>query len=166
VGNRITPRYLGGIRDEVKSVPKRRALERRTRGFKRLGSLLVTKRALEKAQTEGEQSDRERIGELFERFDVLITSPVGEPPVEVGKWEGKGALRTLLGMSRSYPFCPVWNHTGQPACSVPAGFTPDGLPLGVMMISRPNDEATLLSLAAQIESARPWADQRPEIAAG
>ncbi|MGZ5374929.1 MAG: amidase [Solirubrobacterales bacterium] len=166
VGNRITPRYLGGIRDEVNTVPDRRALESRTRGFKRLGSLLITKRALEKAKTEGEQADRERIGKLFGRFDVLITSPVGEPPVEIGKWEGKGAFRTLMGMSRSYPFCPVWNHTGQPACSVPAGFTADGLPLAVMMISRPNDEATLLSLAAQIESVRPWADRCPDIVAG
>ncbi len=163
IGNRIMPRYLGGIRDEAKGVPDYKALEPRTKGFKRLGSATVTKRGLEKAKTSGEAKDRERIGELFEEFDVYVTSPVGEPPVEIGRWEGKGALRTVLSMSRSYPFCPVWNHTGQPAASVPAGFTDDGLPLAVMIVGRPNDEATLLALASQIETARPWAGRRPQI---
>ena len=59
------------------------------------------------------------------------------------------------------PFNVLWNATGQPAASVPAGFTADGLPLAVQFVGRPNDEATLLSLAAQLESARPWADRRP-----
>lgn len=164
VGQRITARYLGGIRDEVAAVPDPSRLEARTRGYARIGRALVTKRALAKATTSGEQNDRERIGKLFESNDVLLTCTVGEPPVEVGKWEGEGALRTLLGMSRTYPFCPVWNHTGQPACSVPAGFTGDGLPLAVMIVGRPNDEATLLSLSAQIEAARPWAQRRPSLA--
>jgi amidase len=165
IGNRIMPRYLGGIRDEVAGIPNQDALESRTRGIARLGRMVVTKGALRKAMTSGEENDRARLNEqIFSSHDVLMMAPVGEPPVEVGKWDGKGGLRTVLGMSRTYPFCPVWNHTGQPACSVPAGFTDDGLPLSVMLIGRPNDEATLLSLAAQIESARPWAERRPRLA--
>jgi amidase len=164
MGNRFVARYLGGIRTEVDSIADPEKLEPRTRGFARLGKLLVSKRALAKAR-EGEAGDRERLGKIFADHDVLITPVTGEPPVEIGKWDGKGALRTLLGMSRSYPFCPVWNHTGQPACSVPAGFTPDGLPVGAMMIAQPNEDATLISLAAQIESERPWADKRPALAA-
>ncbi len=66
-------------------------------------------------------------------------------------------------MSRVYCFTPVWNHTGKPAASVPAGFDADGLPLSVQLIGRPADEATLISLAAQIEAERPWADRRPPI---
>jgi amidase len=54
--------------------------------------------------------------------------------------------------------------TGQPACSVPAGFSVDGLPLAVQLVGRPDDEATLLSLAAEIEAERHWADHRPPIA--
>ena len=46
---------------------------------------------------------------------------------------------------------------------MPAGFTDDGLPLSVQLVGRPNDEATLLSLAAQLEAERPWADRRPPI---
>jgi len=67
-------------------------------------------------------------------------------------------------MAVTYPFTGVWNALGQPAASVPAGFTEDGLPLAVQLAGRPNDEATLLSLAAQIEAERPWADKRPPIA--
>ena len=92
---------------------------------------------------------------------MLVTPTVGEPPIEVGRWHGKGAMRTLLGMSRTYCFTPIWNHTGQPAAAIPAGFTASGLPLSVTVVGRPGDESTLLSLAGQIEAERPWADRRP-----
>ena len=52
---------------------------------------------------------------------------------------------------------------GQPACSVPAGLDHDGLPVGVQLVGRPDDEATLLSLSAQLEGARQWADRRPPV---
>jgi amidase len=57
----------------------------------------------------------------------------------------------------------VWNFTGQPAASVPAGFDDDGLPRAVQLVARPDDEATLFALAAQIEAARPWAQRRPPL---
>ena len=66
-------------------------------------------------------------------------------------------------MSRVYPFLLPWNHLGNPAASVPAGFTPGGAPLAVQLVGRPNDETTLISLAAQLESERPWADRLPPI---
>ena len=66
-------------------------------------------------------------------------------------------------MSTVYPYCIPWNHTGQPAASVPGGFSDDGLPIGVQLVGRPNDESTLLSLAAQIEAERPWADRPPPV---
>ncbi len=64
--------------------------------------------------------------------------------------------------SATVPYAAAWNFTGQPACSVPAGFAADGLPRAVQLVGRPNDEATLLSLAAQIEAERPWAQYRPD----
>ena len=66
-------------------------------------------------------------------------------------------------MSVVYPFTAPWNAIGQPAAALPAGFTNDGLPLSVQLVGRPNDEPTLLSLAAQIEAERPWADSRPPL---
>jgi amidase len=50
----------------------------------------------------------------------------------------------------------VWNSTGQPAASIPAGMSANGLPLAVQLIARPHDEPTLLAVAAQLEQARPW----------
>jgi amidase len=161
VGNGVAALYLRGIHDDVRGVPRPEELEPRTRGFGRLGSL-VTRRSLRWAR-DAIPRHAARINRLLADHDVLLTPTAGTPPVEVGRWEGRGALRTLLGMSRVYPFTGVWNYTGQPAAAVPAGFTPHGLPLSVQLVGRPNDEATLLSLATQIEAERPWAERRPPI---
>jgi amidase len=59
-------------------------------------------------------------------------------------------------------YTALWNVTGNPAASVPAGMAPDGLPLAVQLVGRPDDETTILSVAAQLERARPWAQQRPD----
>jgi Asp-tRNA(Asn)/Glu-tRNA(Gln) amidotransferase A subunit family amidase len=59
----------------------------------------------------------------------------------------------------TFPF----NATGQPAFSLPNGFSKEGLPIGLQLVGRQNDEATLVSLAAQFEEARPWKDQRPPV---
>jgi amidase len=161
VGNGVATLYLRGIRDDVRGVPNPQELERRTRGFDRLGSL-IGRRALRR-QRALIPKHAARINRVLDDHDVLITPTVGTPAVEVGRWDGKGSLRVTLGMSRVYPFTGVWNYTGQPAAAVPAGFTADGLPLSVQLVGRPNDEATLLSLAAQIEAERPWAERRPPI---
>jgi amidase len=137
-------------------------LERRTRGMSRLGSLF-SDRAVARARA-SETGHAARINAIFDDHDVLLTAVTAKPPVEVGHWEGLGALRTLLGNAFTYPFTGVWNVTGQPAAAVPAGFTSDGLPLSVQLVGRPNDEGTLLSLAAQLEAERPWADKRPALA--
>jgi amidase len=161
VGNHVAPRYLNGATEDARRVPHPERLEQRTRGFARLGRLQGGRTLRSARRAEGK--DARRILSLFDRCDVLVLPTVGEPAVEVGRWAGKGALRTVLGMSRAYPYCAPWNHLGNPAASVPAGFTPDGVPLAVQLVGRPNDESTLLSLAAQLEAERPWADRLPPI---
>jgi amidase len=105
-----------------------------------------------------------RIGALWDDVDVLLTPTVAKPPLRVGELDGRGALWSFLADAAFIPYTPPWNATGQPAVSVPAGFTPDGLPLGAQLVGRANDEASLLSLAAQVEAERPWADRRPPVA--
>ena len=162
IGNNITARFLGGVAETVKEVPRPERLERRTRGFGRLGSLLP-QGLYERAMGAGRDADIARVNAIFDSCDVLMTPVMGGTALPVRRWEGQGAIRTVLGMSRFYPFCVPWNHLGNPAMSVPAGFAADGMPLAVQIIGRPNDEATLLSLAAQLESERPWADKRPPV---
>jgi amidase len=162
IGNNITARFLGGVAETVEEVPHPERLERRTRGFGRLGGLLP-RPLYERALSEGRAADRSRINSIFDDHDVLITPVMGGTALPVRRWEGQGAIRTVLGMSRFYPYCVPWNHLGNPAMSVPAGFAADGMPLAVQIVGRPGEEATLLSLAAQLEAERPWADRRPPI---
>jgi amidase len=161
-GNALIVRYFRGIRDDAVGMPRPERLQRRTRGFARIGSLLPDS-ALDWAM-QAEAGHAERIGRLFDDFDVLLTPAIAKPPVRADEWEGLGALRTFMGLAQAYPYTGIWNLTGQPAAVVPAGFTDDGLPMSVQLVGRPNDEATLLSLAAQLESERPWADRRPPVA--
>jgi amidase len=102
----------------------------------------------------------ERVNEIFRDHDVLLTPVTAELPGRADRWHDKGAIATFLGMTPYITYTAVWNYAGLPAASVPAGFTKDGLPLAVQLVGRPNDEATLISLAAQLERARPW-HQRP-----
>ncbi len=155
----LIPRYLRGIYEDAQAVAHPERLERRTRGMARLGSL-VSGSVLERVLA-GEAECTRRLGRVFERNDVLITPATATPPPPVGRLQGRGALWTLNAVAGMVPYNGVWNVTGQPAASVPAGFGADGLPRAVQIVGREGDEATLLSLAAQLEAERPWADQRP-----
>ena len=161
IGDTISARFLKGVAETVEEVPHPERLERRTRGFGRLGGILPE--ALYAKAMERRAAEQARVNAIFEDHDVLVMPVMGGTALPVRRWEGKGALQTVLGMSRFYPYCVPWNHLGNPAMAVPAGFSAEGMPLSIQVIGRPGDEATLLSLAAQIEAERPWADARPPI---
>ena len=161
IGDTISARFLKGVAETVKEVPHPERLESRTRGFGRLGGILPE--ALYRKAMERRPAEQARVNAIFDSVDVLVMPVMGGTALPVRRWEGKGALRTVIGMSRFYPYCVPWNHLGNPAMAVPFGFSPEGMPLSIQVIGRPGDEATLLSLAAQIEAERPWADARPPI---
>jgi amidase len=155
------PLYFRGIRDEALDLPHPERLSRQTKGFVRTGRVISDRRLAKVRDRMPAYSAR--ILELFAEFDLLITPAMAQLPVEIGRWRGKGALRTIRGMTNVYPYGAAWNYTGQPAAVVPAGFTDSGLPRSVMLAARPNAEATLISVAAQLEAERPWADRLPEL---
>ena len=155
------PLYLRGIRDEALTLPHPERLSDQTKGFVRLGRLFSDRR-LAKVRDRMPAATA-RIQELWRDYDVLLTPATARMPVEIGHWRGQGALRTINGMSNVYPYAAAWNYTGQPAATIPAGFTDGGLPRSVMLVARPNDEDTLISLAAQLEAERPWADRLPDV---
>lgn len=103
----------------------------------------------------------QRMGELLTGFDILLTPTVAVPPLPIGvdnpsKIEGK-EMRLFGWIPFTYPF----NMTGQPAASVPCGFTEDGRPIGLQIVGRRFDEYTVLRASAAFEAAAPWADRRP-----
>jgi amidase len=157
----VLARYLRGIHDEAGAVAHPELLEPRTRAMARLGGLLP-RRAVARARA-AESLMAARVQSVLATVDaVLLPGPSG-PPFRVGALQGRGAMRTLNAAAAKVPYYGVFNATGQPACSVPAGFDRAGLPLAVQLAGRPRDEATLLALAAQLEQARPWADRRPPL---
>jgi amidase len=104
---------------------------------------------------------------LWETYDAVLTPALAERPLRIGEidacsddpWEDfrRSGLFT--------PYTAIFNVTGQPAISVPLFHGDDGLPTAVQIAGRPAAEDTLLSLATQLEAARPWAGRRPELAA-
>ncbi len=95
-------------------------------------------------------------------FDALITPTLTRPAVRLGTLPSnlKEGLRELFAwLSFTYPF----NATGQPAFSLPNGFSKAGLPIGLQIVGRQNDEAGIISIAAQFEEARPWKDKHPPV---
>src|SRR5207248_1209695 len=111
----------------------------------------------------GEAKHAARMNAIFDRFDLVMTPMFAHAANPTGKYDGKNSIVTSLGVSSVASHTTPWNITGQPAASVPAGFTPDGRPLAVQLVGRPNDESTLISLAAQIEAERGWPDSRPPV---
>jgi amidase len=146
-------RYLAGARDDLQSLADPRRTEPRTRVVGRLGRL-VTPGLLERARAWGE-------GDVVPPgADVLVLPVTGAPPRAVGSLPG---LRAVALAGRVASFTPAANVTGQPAISVPAGATDDGLPLAVQVVGRPGTEQLLLSLAAQLQEATGFPGRRPPL---
>ena len=95
-------------------------------------------------------------------FDVLLAPVTTMTPRPLGWFDADGDGAADFERQKRYAaFTALFNVTGQPAVSVPLHWTPDGLPVGSMLVGRPADEATLLALSAQLEEARPWAHRHP-----
>jgi amidase len=163
IGNRVLARFLRGIGDRAIELGRRDRLSRRARGLARIGTTVPSR--LADAATAAAASDARRLNRVFERADVVLTPIFTRRPPRVREFDGRGGVRTLVGMVRLTPYAAAFNHTGQPAVAVPAGFTGDGFPLGVQLVGPPDSEARLVSLAAQLEQARAWPTHRPAVAA-
>ncbi len=95
-------------------------------------------------------------------FDVVLTPTLAVPPLPVGALrDDADPAADFEAQKRFTPYTSLWNVTGSPAVSLPLHQTDDGLPVGVMLAAAPGEEATLLSLAAQVEAAAPWAGRHP-----
>jgi len=106
--------------------------------------------------------------QFFTDHDVLVTPVLAQPPLEIGALDPEEGEEPIVMLAKSgdfVPFTPPANVTGQPAMSLPLAHSEAGLPIGVQFTGAHGGDATLLSLAAQLERAQPWADRRPSVGA-
>jgi amidase len=155
----FVPQFFAGVASEARVVEHPERLERRTRETLRLGRW-VRPGVVEWAMRQGEKV-AERANRVFDRHDLLLTPTIAHRPPHAGVLDGVGTLRAAALATPMIAYTALWNVTGNPAASVPAGFGSDGLPLAVQLVGRGHDETTILAVAAQLERARPWADRRP-----
>jgi amidase len=159
------PRYLSGLAADHAALGRPDEVERRTRRLAAAGAAVpdslvgAAHRASARAAARWERD--------FRDVDALLTPALAAPPPPVGWLAGRGALATLLRNSRYAAFTAPWNVTGQPAISLPIPPpAPGAAPVGVQLVGRPGDEATILSLAAELEAVTGWASRRPPYATG
>jgi Asp-tRNA(Asn)/Glu-tRNA(Gln) amidotransferase A subunit family amidase len=98
---------------------------------------------------------------FFEQYDLLLTPVTSEPAFRIDDpvWDIEHQI-PALAMAK-FMFTPPFDVSGNPAASVPIGFTPDGLPIGLHVVGRWGEDDTVLRVARELERDRPWAQQRP-----
>jgi aspartyl-tRNA(Asn)/glutamyl-tRNA(Gln) amidotransferase subunit A len=95
------------------------------------------------------------------RFDLLLTPAVSVPPFAAGQPPPREVAGRRVSPLGWMPFTFPFNLTGQPAASVPVGFSEDGLPAGMQIVGRRHADRTVLAASAAYEAACPWSDRRP-----
>lgn len=96
-------------------------------------------------------------------YDVLLTPTVSTPAFPLGRFHPETIEDVPAGQANGSPFTYPFNWSGQPAASIPVGWTSTGLPVGLQIVGRHLDDAMVLRMAAALESAMPWADRWPAI---
>ncbi len=154
--------WMRGVYEESLTVADRASLERTTRQMAAGGRYLVPP-ARRRRLLGARPATAARIMALWDEFDVLLTPGLAKTPIPAAGGYGRPAPVAIDIAGRFTPFTPIFNLTGQPALSLPAGVSAAGLPLSVQLVGRLGAEDVLYSLAAQIEAAAPWAHRRPPI---
>jgi len=105
-----------------------------------------------------------KMGTFLTSYDVILSTTLAGPPPKLGYFDQNGDVQTFAERVTEYlSVTPLHNATGTPAMSVPLHWTADGLPVGVHFAGRYGEEATLLALAAELETVQPWFDRVPAL---
>jgi len=100
---------------------------------------------------------------FMRRYDLLLTPTVSTPAFPLGRWQPETIEGIPADQANGSPFTYPFNWTGQPAASVPVGWTSTGLPVGLQIVGRHLDDALVLRAAAAFEAVRPWRDRWPGV---
>ena len=153
-------RSTSGLLDWPYRVGSSVRLDPRTAANMRLGRLL-SERALRTARAQEAASHR-RVGSIFDAVDVVLAPTTAQPPPAVDAFDRLGGTATDRAMIAACPLTWPWNVLGWPSINVPAGFTADGLPIGVQLMGPANSEPLLVSLAAALEAVGGWTGRQPD----
>ena len=105
----------------------------------------------------------QQVRKLFDTFDLLLTPTLAVVPFAVGLDRPELPAGAEAAELRWSPFTYPFNLTGQPAVSVPCGWTHNGLPVGLQIVGRRFADRTVLQAARQWELIQPWADRKPPL---
>ena len=106
---------------------------------------------------------KSKLADLLERYDLLMTPTVAVPAFPHGQFPTQIGNHVMEDPRRGFsPYTRPFNVIGSPAASIPCGMSSEGLPIGLHIIGRHEDEATILRASAAFEQARPW-PQRPAV---
>ena len=137
--------------DERRLEPRQRNHARAGRTFERLG--MVRPRDRERFKAEAAR--------FFSGFDLLVTPMMTRVPIEANGWRRRSWLANVWAQARWVPFCGPWNFAQFPGASIPARMHSSGVPIGVQLVAPAGGESRLLSVAKQLEEARPWPRHAP-----
>jgi len=154
-------RSTSGLLDWAERLGPTVTMDKRTKSNMRMG-LLLSEQALHKARAR-EAETQERIGWIFNLADVVLAPTTALPPPGVHHFDKRGGLSTDRAMIKACPVTWPWNLVGWPSINIPAGFTSDGLPIGVQLMGPANSEPMLVSLAAELEAISGWTITQPEV---
>jgi amidase len=152
-------RWTAGTELDARTLADRSKLASRTRRHAALGALLLRAGLPREG---GRTKWQRRAEEFFADHDVLLTPALAHRQLPAERWSERGWLTNTWISPRFVPFPGPWNLAGWPAMAVPAGVSPEGLPLSVQLVARPGGESLLLSLAAQLEQLQPWPRLAPD----
>ena len=151
-------RWFAGAELDARRLADRSLLEPRVARHARLGRLVLATGGPRPAWRDSWVAAAER---YFADVDVLVTPALAQLPLPAVAWSRRGWAANIVANTRYAPFAAPWNLAGWPAMVVPAGRHPSGMPLSVQLVARPGGEATLLSVAAQLEALNPWPRTAP-----
>ncbi|MED4205339.1 amidase [Neobacillus mesonae] len=158
-----TTRAINNAAEKLKRVPSEENLETAIWSAYEIGKNLTADELLEAFDIQNRIS--RSVGDFFTRFDVLLTPTAAQLPPPIGELDMNAPdsdMKTFgKKMFNYFPFTRIFNTTGQPAVSLPLGWSKRDLPIGMQFAGRFADEATLFRLAGQLERAYSWNIRTP-----